>query len=139
VGTCVWRQKATDRVFGTPSISKIINGEGKMSINNNNKQFLLNQLVWIGICFGISLAISFVLPFPVSLVAIFGVFILLNMYMRRVMVKRIGSMEGGAMFGSMFGASQNSSSLKYYCMSCGTEHRQITCPKCGSKMKKVGS
>ncbi len=80
--------------------------------NNNNKQFLLNQLVWIGICFGISLAISFVLPSPVSLVAIFGVFILLNMYMRRVMVKRIGSIGGGAMFGSMFGASQNSSSFE---------------------------
>ncbi|MGB8935411.1 MAG: hypothetical protein WCC17_09945 [Candidatus Nitrosopolaris sp.] len=100
---------------------------------------LLKQLVWIGISFGISLAISFVLPFLVSLVAMFGVFILLNMYMRRVMVKRIGSMGGGAMFGSMLGASKNSSSLKYYCMSCGTEHRQIGCPKCGSKMKRVGS
>jgi hypothetical protein len=109
-----------------------------MSINNNNKQFLVNQIVWIGISFGISLAISFVLPFPVSLVAIFGVFILLNMYLRRVMVKRVGSMEGGATFGSMFNANQNSSSLKYYCMSCGTEHRKIACPKCGSKMKRIG-
>jgi hypothetical protein len=109
-----------------------------MSINNN-KQFLLNQLVLIGISFGISLAISFVLPFPISLVAIFGVFILLNMYMRRVTVKKIGSMGGGAMFGSMFGASQNSSSLKYYCMGYGTEHRQIACPNCSSKMKRVGS
>jgi hypothetical protein len=62
-----------------------------------------------------------------------------NKYMRRVMLKRIGSMGGGAMFGSMFAASQNSSSLKYYCMSRGTEHRQIACPKCGSKMKRVGS
>ena len=115
-----------------------INGEAKMSINNNNKQFLVNQIVWIGISFSISLAVSFVLPFPVSLVAIFGVFILLNMYMRRVMIKRIGSMGGGATFGSMFGANQNSSSLKYYCMSCGTEHRQIACPKCGSKMKRIG-
>jgi hypothetical protein len=109
-----------------------------MSINNN-RQFLLNQLVWIGISFGISLAISLVLPFPLSLAAIFGVIILLNMYMRGVMIKRIGSMGRAAMFGSVFGASQNSSSLKYYCMSCGTEHRQIACPKCGSKMKRIGS
>jgi rubrerythrin len=29
-------------------------------------------------------------------------------------------------------------SLKYYCMSCGTQHKQVECPKCGSKMKKVG-
>src|SRR5215469_297442 len=76
--------------------------------------------------------------YTISLVAIFGVFILLNMYMRRVTIRRIGSMGGGAMFGSLFGANQNSSSLKYYCMSCGTEHRQIACPKCGSKMKRIG-
>jgi rRNA maturation endonuclease Nob1 len=29
--------------------------------------------------------------------------------------------------------------LKYYCMICGTEHKQIECPKCGSKLKRVGS
>lgn len=46
----------------------------------------------------------------------------------------------GATFGSMLRRSTSaSSSLKYYCMSCGTQHRQIACPKCGSKMKRVGS
>src|SRR2546425_10960344 len=38
--------------------------------NNNNKQFLLNQLMWIGISLGISIVISIILPFPISLVAI---------------------------------------------------------------------
>ncbi len=42
------------------------------------------------------------------------------------------------MTGSMFGRG-DSSSLKYYCMSCGTQHKQAACPKCGSKMKRVGS
>jgi hypothetical protein len=108
--------------------------------NANNKQFLLNQLVWIGISFGISITISMLVPFPISLVAIFGIFIILNLYMRRIMIRRMGGMGGGggATFGSMFGSSQNSS-LKYYCMNCGTQHRQIACPKCGSKMKRVGS
>jgi rubrerythrin len=32
----------------------------------------------------------------------------------------------------------NATSLKYYCMSCGTQHKDINCPNCGSKMKKVG-
>jgi rubrerythrin len=36
---------------------------------------------------------------------------------------------------SMFGDS----SLNYYCMSCGTKHKEAACPKCGSKMKRVGS
>jgi hypothetical protein len=107
--------------------------------NSNNKQFLLNQLVWIGISFGISITISMLVPFPISLVAIFGVFIMLNVYMRRIMIKRMGGQGVGAIFGSTFGSSQNSSSLKYYCMSCGTQHRQIACPNCGSKMKRVGS
>ena len=30
----------------------------------DNKQFLLNQLIWIGISLGISIAISIILPFP---------------------------------------------------------------------------
>jgi predicted alpha/beta hydrolase len=54
-----------------------------MSFGNNNKQLVLNQLVWIGISFGISITISMLVPFPVSLFAIFGVFIMLNIYMRR--------------------------------------------------------
>jgi hypothetical protein len=30
------------------------------------------------------------------------------------------------------------SPVKYYCMSCGKEHKEIACPNCGSKMKRVG-
>jgi hypothetical protein len=80
---------------------------------NNNKQFLLNQLVWLGISFGISVTISILLPFPISLGVIFGVFILLDMYMRRMMLKRMNAI-GGSM-SSMLNTS-NESSLKYYCM-----------------------
>ena len=115
-----------------------------MGSNNNNKQFFINQIVWIGIYFGIILAISLLLPFPISLVAIFGVFILRNMYMRRSMMKRMSRTSGAAgMFGSMssmFNSSNNDngSSLKYYCISCETRHKKAVCPKCGSKMKKVG-
>ena len=53
------------------------------------------------------------------------------------MIKRMGGIGGGAPFGSMFGSNQNT--LKYYCMSCGTQHRHIACPNCGSKMKRVGT
>lgn len=28
--------------------------------------------------------------------------------------------------------------VKYYCMNCVYEHREIACPNCGSKMKRVG-
>ena len=51
----------------------------------------------------------------------------------------MGSSDGSIMGGMLSPTSSNGRMLlKYYCMSCGTEHKQVTCPKCGSKMKKVG-
>jgi hypothetical protein len=110
--------------------------------NNGNKQFLLNQIVRLGIFLGISLTISVLVPFPISLVAIIGVFSLLNLlYMRRRMVKRMGMGMRGGISGSTSSSSSSmfGDTLKYYCMSCGTQHKQASCPKCGSKMKRVGS
>jgi len=48
----------------------------------------------------------------------------------------MGSLNGISIMGGMFSTttSYGSSALKYYCMSCGTQHKQIACPKCGSKM-----
>jgi apolipoprotein N-acyltransferase len=99
----------------------------------NNKQFLFNQIIWMGISFGISIAISMLVPFPISLVIIMGVFILFNLYMRNRIMRRMSS--GMLSSSSMFGGN----SVRYYCMSCGMQHKQAACPKCGSKMKRVGS
>ena len=56
------------------------------------------------------------------------------------MMRRMGI--GGAGAGGMFGSMSSmfgDNSLNYYCMSCGTKHKEAACPKCGSKMKRVGS
>ena len=56
-------------------------------------------------------------------------------------MKRYGKGMGGIkdMFGSVSSSmSGNNQGLKYYCMGCGKEHREIACPNCGSKMKSVG-
>jgi hypothetical protein len=111
--------------------------------SNSNRQFLFTQLLWLGITLVISLAISSLLPFPVSLVTIIGVIILLNFYMGRRMMRRMG-MGGGrgrgaaGIFDATSSLSENSR-VKYYCMSCGVQHKQAACPRCGSKMKRVGS
>ncbi|MFL6323085.1 MAG: hypothetical protein ACJ708_08030 [Nitrososphaeraceae archaeon] len=115
-----------------------------MSANNNgNKQFLLNQLVRLGIFLGISLTISVLVPFPISLVTIIAVFSLFNLlYMRRRMIRKMGMGMRGGISGSQSSTSSSmfgDTSLKYYCMSCETQHKQASCPKCGSKMKRVGS
>jgi hypothetical protein len=58
------------------------------------------------------------------------------------MLKRSGiDMKG--LFKSLSSASSSSSMygynpLKYYCMSRGKEHKEISCPNFGSKMKRVG-
>jgi hypothetical protein len=81
------------------------------------------------------------LPFPLSLVAIIGTFLLLNFYLRSRMMRSNGS--GMGIFGTMTPPSSSidtfgQSSLNYYCMTCGTKHKKVACPKCGSKMKRVG-
>jgi hypothetical protein len=92
----------------------------------------------MGISIAVSLTISMLLPFPMSLVTIIGIFILLNFYLRKRMMKKNGM--GMGIFGAMNPTSSflGETSLNYYCMSCGTKHRKNACPKCGSKMKRVG-
>ena len=96
--------------------------------SNNNKQFAFNQLIWIVISIGISLAISRLLPFPISIVAIVGVFILLGYYMRKRTMGKMG-MRGGltGMSGSTSRAPGNNS-LKYYCMNLrhGTQTNRVS-------------
>ena len=100
-----------------------------------NKEFLTQQLLWIVISIGISITISMFVPFPLSWVVIIAVFLVLSFYMRYRMMKKMGS--GGGMFGSLSSPFAGNS-VNYYCMSCGTKHREASCPKCGSKMKRVG-
>jgi rubrerythrin len=55
--------------------------------------------------------------------------------MRNRMMKKMGG--GVGMFGSL-SSPFSGNSVNYYCMSCGTKHREASCPRCGSKMKRVG-
>jgi hypothetical protein len=94
----------------------------------------------------IYIAIGFIaamlLPFPASLVVAIGGFILVNFLRTRLMLKKKGiSMRG--LFGSLRSSDASPSMygynpIKYYCMSCGNEHKEIACPKCDSKMKRIG-
>ena len=114
----------------------------KMSFpNSNNKQFLMYQLKWMGIYIAIGGAIALILPFPVSLLAALGAFVLLNYIRTRRMLKRAGvDMKG--LFKSLFSStsigSAQYSPLKYYCMSwaknIGKSHVLIVV----RKMKRVG-
>jgi hypothetical protein len=105
------------------------------------KGYRLRQLVWLGIYIGIGLAIVFLLPFPVDLILLIGTMIGMNFIRRRWLMKKyLGGKDMGGLFGSFPSSmsGEQSKPLKYYCMNCGNEHKEIACPNCGSKMKRVG-
>ncbi|MDP9197542.1 MAG: hydrogenase maturation nickel metallochaperone HypA [Thermoproteota archaeon] len=59
-------------------------------------------------------------------------------YLRaRRMMKKMGISSIRDMLGRL-SVPMGYQKVKYYCMSCGNEDREISCPNCGSKMKRVG-
>ena len=103
---------------------------------------------------GSGLAISFVVPFPLSFGIALLVFFALNAARTHIALKRQGmpggikdlyksmgsSLDAGwnnTMFG-VGGAGMGYSPIKFYCMNCGYEHKETACPKCGSKAVRTG-
>jgi hypothetical protein len=129
------------------------NNIGNSNNNDKSKQILTNYWVWFIAYMGIGLAISFVVPFPFSLGIALLVFFALNAARTHIALKRQGMPGGLKDFKSMtssLGGSWNNgifggggggmgySPIKFYCMNCGYEHKENTCPKCGSKAVSVG-
>jgi hypothetical protein len=114
-----------------------------MNIDNDTKRFLIRRIKWIGLYLGISLILVLVLPIPYDLISIFGLYVLINLLrVRGIIFKGYGG-GGGVkdLFRSTFPSTSGNDRggpLKYYCMNCGKEHREIACPNCGSKMKRIG-
>jgi hypothetical protein len=129
----------------------MINNFGSNSNNDNrNKQIQTNYWVWFIAYMCIGLAISFVVPFPLSFGIALLVFFLLNAARMHIALKRQG-MPGGikdlykSMTSSLSGSSNNNntggigcSPIKFYCTNCGHEHKESACPKCGSKAVRIG-
>ena len=90
---------------------------------------------------GISLLLIFLLPFPYDFISVLGLLVMVNYVRYRSVMKRYKSTGGVKnMFDSISSGTDSSTEipLRYFCMSCGKEHREIACPNCGSKMKKIG-
>jgi hypothetical protein len=112
-----------------------------MNIDDSTKRFIIDRLKWIGFYMGIGFILIVLLPYPYDFISIFGLFTLVTYLRMRHIMKRYGISTDGIkdVFGSPPSSmSGNNQGLKYYCMSCGKEHREIACPYCGSKMKRAG-
>lgn len=106
-------------------------------MNTSDKQFLSNSLKWMLVYIGISLTISFLVPFPASLVTIMITVFVINFIRRKLIMKNTGVNIKG-MFSSTSSKPFEYSHVKYFCMLCGYQHKEISCPKCDSKMKRIG-
>jgi hypothetical protein len=98
------------------------------------KRFLEVQLMWIGISIAISLAFALMLSFPYDIIAIIGVFLSINYFIRQRQMRKM-SLSGWSFFGSP--SSFRKQGMNYSCMNCGTKHNKAACPNCGSKLKKA--
>ena len=119
--------------------------------NSNRQQIQTNYLVWLAAYLVIGLAISFVVPFPLSFGIALLVYFALNAARMHIALK-IQGMPGGikdlykSMSSSLGGSWNNNSGsagmgyspIKFFCMNCGYEHKENTCPKCGSKAVRTG-
>jgi hypothetical protein len=91
---------------------------------NDNMLSIGSLLMWMGISLAISIAISFILPFPWSLAAVIGIFLLLDSYLVRKASRRMRSENSvfdslSSLFNSGGGRMANNPPLKYRCISCG--------------------
>ena len=112
---------------------------------NDNKHSAKRLLKWTGIAVGIGILFVLILPIILFLALIIGILILVSfLYTRR---NRKNSNNFGifdlisSIISSRFWKNDNYYSASqnnyfYYCISCGTKHREIACPRCGSKFKK---
>jgi hypothetical protein len=107
-----------------------------MNIDNDTKRFIIHRLMWFAVFMGIGIILVFLVPFPLDIISIAGLFVL-TYYLRSISeTKKFGVRDLFGSFSSAFNDQYRP--LKYYCMSCGKEHKEIACPSCGSKMKRVG-
>lgn len=118
------------------------------------RDLVLYQLKWMAIYFGSAFVVMILLPFPIDWAVAIPVFLLISLVRRGLLSRKLGvsykknvgnnSFESVKNFFKSISSSTADSPpygyqrIKYFCMRCGTEHKDIACPKCGSKMKRIG-
>ena len=120
----------------------------------DKRKLVLDQLKWLAVYLGIAFVIAILLPFPIDWLVAIPIFLLINLYRRKILFRKLNmhfkdkpatvNLKGIREFFKLISHNPFSPSddryrrIRYYCMKCGNEHNEIACPKCGSKMKRIG-
>ena len=113
----------------------------------DRKQLVLYQLKWTAIYLAVAFIIMLFLPFPADLALALIAFLVLGWYRRYLFLRKLGMKNPTStvtgfefkkikeLYKSNISDSidDGQSKVKYYCMKCGNEHREIACPKCWFK------
>ena len=115
----------------------------------NDKRFAIRLLKWMMICIGIAIVAALVLPVIIFLTALMGVIILIRLLDKRRKRNKIVMMNNNnnnriadvfdfisPILLTVFRSSSINANY-YYCVDCGTKHKETACPSCGSKFKKT--
>jgi hypothetical protein len=115
----------------------------------NDKPFAIRLLKWMMICIGIAIVAALVLPVIIFLTALMGVIILIRLLDKRRRRNKIVMMNNNnnnriadvfdfisPILLTVFRSSSINANY-YYCVDCGTKHKETACPSCGSKFKKT--
>ena len=96
---------------------------------------------------GIGAVASLLLPFRYAMGVMLIVIFLGNIIRTEIRLRKagMGGIKGryksfsSSVFGQNSGNSRDTySPIRYYCLNCGEEHSQFSCPNCGSKAVKAG-
>ena len=117
-----------------------------MIYRHNDKRFATRLLKWMVICIGIGIVAALVLPLIIFLAVVIGMLILFGLVDKRRKRNKMVMMNNNNRRADIFDfilptlhTIYRSSSINenYYCVDCGTKHKETTCPSCGSKFKKI--
>jgi ABC-type Fe3+ transport system permease subunit len=114
---------------------------------NDNKNSAKRLLKWTGIAVGIGILFVLMLSVILFLAVIIGILILVSfLYTRRKRNRSNKFLDTGifnlissiisSRFWKNYYYSVSRNNYFYYCVSCGTKHKEVACPRCGSKFKK---
>ncbi len=111
----------------------------------NDKRFAVHLLKWMIICIGIAVVAALVLPVIIFLAALTGMLILIRFIDKRR--KKKIPMRKDNKIADVFDVispilltvfrSNSIDECYYYCVDCGTKHKETAYPSCGSNFKKT--
>ncbi|HEY7079539.1 MAG TPA: hypothetical protein VH500_07555 [Nitrososphaeraceae archaeon] len=109
--------------------------------SNNSHNDYKYYIKWFLIYVGVGFVIASLIPFPASFIVYLIVFFLLNFIRTDLRLRRSGTKDGirGLYRSLSSGYGSNNvpenpynNPIKFLCMNCGNEHKERSCPSCGS-------